>query len=60
MRRKIHRRLQLHRQTLRRLDAPALRRAIGGGETRDGECTHYNSFCPIDTCTCGPAGEAVG
>ena len=60
MRRKIHRKLRLHRQTLRRLDTPDLRRVLGGGETEDGECTHYNSFCPIETCTCGPAADAPG
>lgn len=60
MRRKIHRKLRLHRQTLRRLDTPDLRRAVGGGETREGECTYYNSFCPIETCTCEPVGAAVG
>lgn len=24
----------------------------GGTETCDGECTQWNSHCPINTCTC--------
>lgn len=54
MRRKTHRKLELHRQTLRQLDTPALLRVVGRGETEDGQCTHHDSRCPIETCTCGP------
>jgi|GEM_PF-4257338 len=54
MRRKTHRKLELHRQTLHRLDDPSLRQAVGGGETEDGACTLHGSWCPIETCTCGP------
>ena len=60
MRRKIHRKLQLHRQTLRQLDTPDLHRAVGGGVTNDGRCTEFDSNCPIDTCTCLPGVEAAG
>lgn len=44
MRRKTRRKLQLHRETLRR--------AVGRGETMDGQCTQVDSHCPINTCTC--------
>lgn len=54
MRRKTTRKLELHRETLREITTPTLRRIGGRGETRDGECTQVDSFCPIDTCTCGP------
>jgi hypothetical protein len=56
MRRKYARRpapLELHRETLRHLDREALRYAAAAGETQDGQCTQVNSFCPIETCTCG-------
>lgn len=59
MRKRTHRKLQLHRQTLRHLDAPDLRRAVGG-VTDDGRCTEVDSNCPIDTCTCAPGIEGAG
>ena len=52
MRRKPARKLELHRETLREITAPALRRIGGGCETHDGDCTQVDSYCPIGTCTC--------
>lgn len=62
MRRKTQRKLHLHRETLRTLNAPTLRRIVGGAETMDGNCTQVDSHCPINTCTCEvcEAGIEVG
>jgi len=45
--------LELHSETLRRLGSESLRQVAAAGETNDGQCTQVDSFCPIETCTCG-------